>query len=284
MEKVILVAESGSDLMPVWREKYGVYIVPMHVAFGEETKDDGTFPVEDVCNYYNRTGAVPKTSGSNPEEFIRLFDEIHEKHPEAHILYLAYSAVTTCSYQSGCIAAEGRDYVTCMDTKQVSVGQSAVIVKIAKLLDAHPEWELEQIKTAVNEVVAQTNMSFIPSNLDYLRAGGRVSNATAIAGNILGIKPCIELQDGYLKAAKKYRGNYNKVLPKLIQEFVEMNNIDREEIWLCNTVQFSKEMKALVEAIVTALGFQQIYWTDCGGVITTHGGPNAFGIAGYSTK
>lgn len=281
MQKVILVAESGSDLMPQWREKYGVYIVPMHVSFGDETKDDGTFSVADVCGYYNRTGAVPKTSGSNPDEFIRLFDELHAKFPDAHILYLAYSAVTTCSYQSGCIAAEGRAYVTCMDTKQVSAGQSAVIVKVARLIEAHPEWDIEQIKNAVNEVVAQTNMCFIPSNLDYLRAGGRVSNATAIAGNILGIKPCIELQDGYLKATKKYRGNYNKVLPKLIEEFVEANHLDREEIWLCNTIQFSREMKTLVESVVKALGFKSYHWIDCGGVITTHGGPNAFGIAGY---
>ena len=43
-------------------------------------------------------------------------------------------------------------------------------------------------------------------------------------------------------------------------------------------------MKALVEDTVKALGFKSYHWTDCGGVITTHGGPNAFGIAGYSAK
>ena len=282
MRNIILVAESGSDLMPVWREKYGIHIVPMHVAFGEETKDDGTFPVEDVCNFYNRTGKAPKTSGSNPDEFIRMFDEIHENHPDAHILYLAYSAVTTCSYQSAIIAAQGRDYVTCLDTKQVSVGQSAAVVKMARLIEANPDWTMDDIKAAFEQVVAQTKMSFIPSNLDYLRAGGRVSNAAAIAGNILGIKPCIELVGGYLKATKKYRGNYNKVLPKLITEFVEENNIDREEVWLCNTMQFSDEMKALVESVVKELGFKSYHWTDCGGVISTHAGPNAFGISGYS--
>lgn len=282
MKNIILVAESGSDLMPVWREKYGIRIVPMHVAFGEETKDDGAFPVEDVCNYYNRTGKAPKTSGSNPDEFIRMFDEIHENHPDAHILYLAYSAVTTCSYQSAIIAAQGRDYVTCLDTKQVSVGQSAAVVKMARLIEENPEWTLEDIKAAFPKVVEQTNMCFIPSNLDYLRAGGRVSNATAIAGNILGIKPCIEIVDGYLKATKKYRGNFNKVLPKLITEFIEGNNLDLEEIWLCNTIQFSDEMKALVESVLKEMGVKSYHWTDCGGVITTHGGPNAFGIAGYS--
>ena len=66
--------------------------------------------------------------------------------------------------------------------------------------------------------------------------------------------------------------------------YVEANNIDREEIWVGNTIQFSGEMRALVEQTVKDLGFRQVYWTDCGGVITTHGGPNAFGLAGYSAN
>ena len=72
-------------------------------------------------------------------------------------------------------------------------------------------------------------MCFIPSNLDYLRAGGRVSNATAICGNLLGIHPKIELVDGYLRATKKYRGRMGKVLCRLISDFVAENALEREE-------------------------------------------------------
>ena len=64
MHKIILAAETGSDITPELAAQLGVVLVPMHVSLGSETLDDGTFPPEDVCAYYDRTGKVPTTSGS----------------------------------------------------------------------------------------------------------------------------------------------------------------------------------------------------------------------------
>ena len=36
MGKIILVAESGSDITPDLRDRYGIRIVPMHVIFGSD--------------------------------------------------------------------------------------------------------------------------------------------------------------------------------------------------------------------------------------------------------
>ena len=135
MKRIILVAETGSDISPELAERYGIRLVPMHVTFGDVTEDDGTFPPERIEAYYRETGNLPKTSGSTPGDFETVFDQIHAEDPEAEILYLAYSAVTTCSYQSAMIAAEGRDYVTALDTRQVSVGQAAVVVEVAEFLE-----------------------------------------------------------------------------------------------------------------------------------------------------
>lgn len=126
MNPIIIVAETGSDLTPELAAQYNIQLVPMHVSFDSETLDDGSFPVQKICDYYHETKKLPRTSGCSPEDFIQIFDEIHNSNPTAQILYLAYSAVTTCSYQSAIIAAEERDYVTAIDTKQVSVGQAAV--------------------------------------------------------------------------------------------------------------------------------------------------------------
>ena len=126
MNPIIIVAETGSDLTPELAAQYNIQLVPMHVSFDSETQDDGSFPVQKICDYYHETKKLPRTSGCSPEDFIQIFDEIHNSNPTAQILYLAYSAVTTCSYQSAIIAAEERDYVTAIDTKQVSVGQAAV--------------------------------------------------------------------------------------------------------------------------------------------------------------
>ena len=48
MRPIILVAETGSDITPELAEQYQIQIVPMHVAFDGETRDDGAFPVEDI--------------------------------------------------------------------------------------------------------------------------------------------------------------------------------------------------------------------------------------------
>ena len=43
-----------------------------------------------MCAYCDRTGKVPKTSAGTPEDFTRVFDEIHSLYPDKLILHLAY--------------------------------------------------------------------------------------------------------------------------------------------------------------------------------------------------
>lgn len=175
MRHIILTAETGADIPPETARRYGIYIVPMHVAFGDAARNDGDFPSEDICAYYERTRELPKTSGNTPEDFIQAFDQIHTEHPEAHILHLAYSAATTCSYQSARIAAEGRGYVTSLDTKTVTIGQYSIVVRMAQLLEKHPEWEIGQAVPAAEELIRRSRMCFIPDELEYLRAGGVIT-------------------------------------------------------------------------------------------------------------
>ena len=284
MKPIILVAETGSDITPELASKYGIQIVPMHVSFESETLDDGAFPVQKICDYYENAGKLPKTSGSTPDDFSKVFDRIHEEHPEAQILYLAYSAITTCSYQSAVIASEDRDYVTAIDTKQVSVGQGAVVVAVAKVLRENPEMPLEQVVARAMEIIARAKMCFVPDNLEFLHAGGRVSNAAFLGARILNIHPCIEILDGKLIATRKYRGKMVKVVDKLIRGYAESYNMKKDEIWFVYTVGLSDKVREAAEKTAAECGFQKIQWIQAGGVITTHGGPAAFGLAGFAEE
>ena len=281
---VILVAETGSDIPCELAAEYGIHLVSMHVSMGDKTLPDGTFPPEDVCAYYDKTGKVPKTSASSPEDFTRVFDKIHEKWPDKHILHLAYSAVTTCSYQNALLAAEDRDYVTSFDTKHVSVGQAAVVLEVAKMLKANPDATIDDALAFAKIASEQTEMCFIPKNLNYLRAGGRVSNVVALTGNLLGLHPCIEIIDGKLMAQKKYRGSLPKVVPTLMNDYVSKHSLDREHVYFIITPYMEDEVKEVAEATAASLGFKRFTWMKTGCVITSHGGPGAFGIVGVSKK
>ncbi len=284
MSSIILVAESGSDISPELAEKYNIHVVPMHVGFGDITLNDGTFPVEDIVNYYKNTGKLPTTSGSSPEDFINMFDAIHATNPNAHILYLAYSAITTCSYQSALIAARERDYVTAIDTKQVSVGQGNIVIAVAKMLQEYPNMTVTEVVDKVNDLISRAKMCFLPDNLEFLRAGGRVSNVVALGSRILGIHPCIEILDGKLVATKKYRGKMHRVIEHMMKDYTEAYQLEKNLLWCVYTIGFSDDLKKTAEHVAHELGFQAIQWIQANGVITTHGGPAAFGIAGFSLK
>ena len=285
MKKIILLAETGSDVNAELAKEYGVEIVPMHVSFDTETLDDGAFPVEKIVDYYQTTGKLPKTSGSMPEDFEIVLDRIHAENPDAQILYLAYSAVTTCSMQSGVIASEDRDYVTIVDTKQVSAGQCNIVIKMAEILNENPDMTMDEAVATANDLISRANMCFMPDNLEFLRAGGRVSNVAFLGAKLLNLHPVIEILDGLLMATKKYRGKMSKVAAQLVTDFAEKYDLDREEcLWFVHVTGFSDSVREIVENAAKEAGFKKIRWIQAGGVITTHGGPAAFGLAGFSRK
>lgn len=100
MSRIILMAESGSDITPEQAKQNGIVIVPMHVSFGGETRDDGAFPTTEMFDFYKKHRELPRTSGCTPHDFEAVFERLDREYPDASILYLAYSASTTCSMQS----------------------------------------------------------------------------------------------------------------------------------------------------------------------------------------
>ena len=281
--KVILVAETGSDVSEKLAEELGIILVPMHVSMGGQSLDDGAFPPEDVCAYYDQTGKVPTTSGSTVYDFEKVYERIFTENPDARVLHLAYSAVTTCSYHSSELAVEGKSYqhnVRLVDTKHVSVGQCAVVVAVSRWLEEHPESTLDEAAEAAQAIAQNTKMCFLPKNLDYLRAGGRCSNAVALVGNLLNLHPCIEIIDGRLLAGKKYRGSLARVAPALLRDFSQRHELKKDLIYFIQTPYMEENVRTVLDAEAKAMGFEQITWVKTGCVITCHGGPGAFGIVG----
>lgn len=280
MSNIILLAETGSDIPAEFAKQYGIYTAPMHVAFGAESKDDGTFPIEDIYRFFESTGTLTKTSGCTVGDFEKIYDEIQSAHPGKHILHLAYSAVTTCSYQSAVIAAEGREGITSVDTKHVSAGQALVLILMARYLEAHPEISPEEAAAKAEEISKSVCMGFFPGDLAYLRAGGRVSNAAYLGAKILSLNPLIELLDGYLKATKKYRGKMDTVAPKFMKEYIEANNLKKDILVFVYSKGLKDSIHAECDALAKEMGFKEILWIPTGGVVTTHCGPGGFGVCG----
>ena len=279
MSDIVIVAETGSDVPAAEAAELGVVLVPMHVAIGDKTIDDGQLAPAEMLEECRQLGVLPRTSGCTPGDFATVFDRVHAERPEAQILYVAYSAVTTCSFESARAAAEGRDYVTTFDTAHVTIGQGFVVTEAARHLAANPDISVEELRAWAENLASRVRMGFIPGDLGYLRAGGRLSNAAFVGATLLRIKPVIELVDGRLIATKKLRGSMEKAAVELIDLLVAQGEPDRGLVYFVKSPGLPDSVQRVAEEHVRELGFEQWRWYDTGNVITSHCGPGSFAVA-----
>ena len=280
MRRIILSTESGADLPKDLVEKYEIQVVPMHVIMDGKDYLDGGLSVEDVFDYYSRTKKIPSTSATNVQEYHDLFTKIRSAFPDSIIIHVGYTSKASASFQSALIAAEDFEDLYLVDTLNVTGGLGAVVSYAAMLLEEEPSINHVQLIEKIECVVPKARLAFLPGSLDFLRAGGRVSNLAYIGGALLKIKPCIELQEGRLVSTRKYRGNMSSVAPKLMEDYLKQYDIDRKQLYLIYSIGLDESIKRQIEKMAKETGFENVIWMQAGAMISTHAGPGGFGIAG----
>ncbi len=284
MSEIVIIAESGSDVPAAEAAELGIEIVPMHVSIGQKTIDDGELPPAEMLEECRQLGVLPRTSGCTPGDFSVVLDRVHAEHPNAQILYIAYSAVTTCSYESARTAAEGRDYVHMFDTRHVTIGQGFVVTQAARHLAENPDISVEELMAWSEELASRVRMGFVPGDLGYLRAGGRLSNAAFVGATLLRIKPIIELIEGKLVATKKLRGNMEKAAIGLMDHMALQGDYDTDVVYLLHSAGLPDSIQRAAEEHARELGFKSIRWYESHNVITSHCGPGSFALAFAGAK
>jgi len=283
-EKFVIVTESGSDLPKDLCEKYNIKIVDMYVNFADESVKDSLLKGEDVFKYYDQNKQLPSTAGSGANDFAEVFRKINEETPGKEIIYIAYSSVTTVSYSAAKIAAEDFDNIHFVDSKNVSVGLGFIVLSAAKYIESNPQADASQVIEYVEDIRERTRFVFMPQTLEYLRAGGRVSNASYIGAKIFKIFPTIKLENGYLIAGKKFRGTFESSYKKMIDHFFQEYDFDKENITVAKVDRLSDQDMLKIEEHLKNQGVNEFNWLSAGAVISTHGGPGAFGIVGLENK
>jgi DegV family protein with EDD domain len=281
MKKFIVVTESGTDLPLDLAKLYNIHVLPMHVVMDDVDYQDGSIPVTNVYDYHKRTKKIPTTSAVNPNEYQYSFQKITEENSGCTIIHIGYSSKASCTYQNSLIGSEGMKNVYHVDSLNVTGGEAAIVIKAVQLTEECPDIEPKDLVEKIRNFVYRAKVSFIPGDLEYLKAGGRLSNASYLGACVLKIKPLIEILDGKLVVTQKYRGPMKRVAEKYVNEYIDRCNLDREQLYFIYSLGLEEEIKQRMEEIAKEKGVKKITWVQTGCVISTHCGPGAIGIAGF---
>lgn len=275
--KVKIISDSTCDLSPELIEKYDIAVMPLYVSMDDETKKDGLeVTPEDIYSHVEKTGVLPKTSAPNLSDYVNFFEPWVKQGYQ--VVHFSISSDFSSAYHSATLAAEELKDVYVVDSRNLSTGQGLVVLRGADL--AEEGKSAAEIKEECDKLTSKVEASFVVDSIDYLHKGGRCSSVAALGANLLKLKPCIEVIDGKMTSAKKYRGKIDKVIIDYVCDRLrDREDIEKNRIFITHTKCSPETVEAVRDKInELSPGFSEILETTAGCTVTSHCGPNTLGV------
>lgn len=274
---VRIIVDSTADTKE--NVKNRLTVVPLTVCFGDEEYIDGvTINHRQFYEKLVESDALPTTSQASPCAFADVYEAIHRAGDTAVVITL--SGKLSGTYQSAVIAAE--EYVGTVfvvDSQSVAIG-TGILAEYALML-ADRGMDAGTIARTLEEKRQDICLVAMLDTLEYLKKGGRISSAAALAGGLLSIKPVVSLQDGQIVILGKARGS-KQGNNLLIQQIEKAGGVDFSLPLLLGYTGLSD---VLLQKYIADSSALWIHGTDClettgiGSVIGTHAGPGAVAVA-----
>ena len=272
--KIAISVESTSDLSKELLKKYDIKVIPYTIVLGDNMIKDGDKTTEEIFEFVDKNGTLPKTTALNQFEYTEYFEELKKDYDA--VVHIALSSGITSSCGNAIRASEEMQNVYVVDSRSLSTGIGLLAIYARELADLG--LDPKEIYEKVSKRVEALQVSFVVERLDYLHKGGRCSSVQLLGANILKIRPRIVLKDGKMGMDKKYRGSMDKVIAKYCSEVLsEFMTPDLSKVFITYTTA-TPEMVLEARTALENAGFENIYETHAGGTIASHCGANTLGI------
>lgn len=272
--KIAISVESTADLSKELYEEYHIHFIPFTVNLGERVGKDGEITPNDIYNFVDDTGVLPKTSAINVFEYDQYFKDLRKEYDA--IVHISLSEKISSAYNNACASAYKLNNVYVIDSKSLSTGIALLAIYGSKLVAKG--LPVEEIVDRINKRVPHVEASFVVNSLNYLYKGGRCTGLQRFGAMLLRLKPQIVLKDGAMVPGKKYRGKSNSVVKEYCHDtLTQFTNPDKTIAFVTHT-SASEDMVNTCKEWLKEYGFTNILETVAGATITSHCGPKTIGI------
>ncbi len=273
-----IVTDSTSDIPKDLAEQYDIHIVPnIMVINGQEFEDGKGISREEFYERLPNMDPLPTTATSSSGVYKNLYQHLLNLGYE-NVVSIHASSLLSGIYNAAHAAAQSfQDLVRIIDSEQVSSGLGFQVLEIAEQLakGAKLDWVLDHLPAYRKRL----HLVAMLDTLDYVRRSGRVSWARAQLGNLLQIKPFIELRDGKVLRFGEVRTRH-KGKERLHQILRDLGPLERLAILHTNA---EAEALEFLETSAVLPRTQPII-INVTTIIGVHAGPKALGFTAVTQE
>lgn len=271
MKKIKIVTDSASSIPEHFLEKLGVATLQIPIV-----QDGKPITLSSTDEFYRllEEGNVPKTSAPAPGSYLSLYKELLKEYDV--IISIHISSKVSATYQSACVA---RDMVPdseihVVDSENISMATGFIVLAAARAATKGTQTEeilhlIESLKQRVGGLVALPTLSFLSKS-------GRISQAKALMGNLLSLKPILMLKQGSIDVVRKSR-SFNNALQVMMEMVEDILGDVRVHVAVIHSNAQDKA-KDYMKQVAQRLNCEEIFPAEMGPGLAVHGGPNMLGL------
>lgn len=202
--KTAIVTDSSAYLTREQADAAGITVVPITVMFGQEELFENETITSKQFYERMRTEDMPTTAQA---PLYRLDETYKALAAEGYDAVLSIHLSGALSGMVDSLRGFVQDYtaikVYVQDSRTISAGLGYQVQLAARMASAG--YTPEEIMPVLDRFDEQVSVGFVVDNLKHLLRTGRISGSTAFLGNLLAIKPVLEMHDGKIVPVGKER-------------------------------------------------------------------------------
>ena len=160
--------------------------------------------------------------------------------------------------------------VEILDTKSAEMGSGLILLEALRVVDEGGDFE--QVKRATEAAIRRCKVLVAVSTLEYLERSGRIGRARRLLGTALDVRPVLRVEDGEVVPHKRTRGR-KRQMAALLEELRPVAKAGRPLAY------GHADAPELLAELIRALNTKGRFVTQIGGVVGSHVGPGAYGVA-----
>lgn len=237
MNKVAIVTDSNSGILPEQAQKLGISVIPMpFMVDGKEYFEGITLSRKE---FYDALRGDAEISTSQPAipSVTALWDQLLSEYEE--VVHIPMSSGLSGSCATAKMLSE--DYegrVEIVNNQRISVTQRQSVLDAKMMADSG--CSAKMIRELLEQEKYESSIYITLDTLKFLKKGGRITPGAAALGTILKIKPVLQIQGEKLDALAKARtvNQAKSIMINALKKDIEMrfgNNVDRLNIAVAHT-------------------------------------------------
>ncbi|MFD1416988.1 DegV family protein [Oceanobacillus jeddahense] len=277
--KVAVMTDSTAYITPEEREKYNIHMVPLSVNFQDGSyREELDITTEEFYQKLANAKELPSTSQPSVGEITKKLEALAEDYDAVITVHL--SSGISGTYQTMVSTGEMVDGIDvyAYDSEISCMLQGFYVLEAAAM--AQDGADAETIIARMDDMKKSARAYFMVDDLTNLQKGGRLSNAQAILGSLLQIKPILHFEDKLIVPFEKIRTKKKAIsrILGMLEEEVHAEKELRVVFIHGNDRPYAEKLEADFKEKHPEIETSISYF---GPVIGTHLGQGAIGVAWY---